>query len=158
MKENILDILTFLFDNYYIGDSKMPSSVSNFELEMCSLGFSKNQALAAVGWLHTLRYMRSKSSLSNVSSSLATRVYTEAEKQKICVKARALLQDLENKSILDVKTREIIVDMVLATGADSISYSDFLRVIGIIVYNQSSFPREILMAMELVDNNDILPN
>ena len=137
MKEDLLDILLYLFDTYYIGTDKMPADMETFGMELYLQGFTRKEIDRALNWLQVLGKMQRGlvSKKMKASKEHAIRIYTKEESLRLSIECQALLQDLQNKSLLSPVVREMIIDRIMATDAENISIVDFRRLVGLVMFN-----------------------
>jgi Smg protein len=130
MKESVLDILIYLFENYADPDSPSlietgqteiePSSSSGTardalrdELELA--GFPSTAIDSALAWLDALAATSEKSIAA--PATRAIRVFAESECSKLDTDCRNYILYLENIGILSAIQRELVVDRLLALAA-----------------------------------------
>src|SRR5579859_2745874 len=96
MKENVLDVLMYLFENYlYDDDTETEADRETLTVELEEAGFAKLEINKAFDWLENLARNPPESELP-VNQRDAIRVYAAAELEKLTVECRGFLHYLEN--------------------------------------------------------------
>jgi Smg protein len=111
MKENIFDVLMYLFDNYMDDDSEIPPDNEMVKTELLQAGFGHKDVVRAFDWLESL-------SLEGVDiapqASSSFRVFSPFEKERLDVECQDLILTLERMGILNSVNRELILDRAIA--------------------------------------------
>lgn len=151
MKENILDILLFVFDNYYIGSGRLPNDPIDFSFELHMVGFSQREIDGAIHWLQVLnkKHQQGAPILKTPCASNSIRAYDARELSKLDMDSRALLQSLQNKGLLAPIARELIIDSVMMIGAEKIELDDFKSLIGLVMFNHPDMYDVLQLITEL---------
>ena len=123
MKESVLDILIYLFENYADPDfqhqiesgSESGAARDALRDELTLAGFRPTAIDSALGWLDTL----AESSERNVVAPAprAIRIFADNECEKLDTDCRNYILYLENIGILNAAQRELVVDRLLALQA-----------------------------------------
>jgi len=150
MKENVLDLLMYLFENYIYDE---PDATPDREVLSDSLeeaGFTTNEIERAFAWLDELAEQR-RLVAANASDATPTegipqfpsnqipkscRVFTTKEVERLDLDARGLLLYLENMGVLDSISRELVIDRLMALDADEVSMDDVKWVVLMVLFNQ----------------------
>lgn len=159
MKEDILDILLYLFDTYYVGAVKMPADMETFGMELYLQGFTRSEIDGALTWLQVLGRMQRCSGNKakiNLSREKAIRVYTKEESLRLNIECQSLLQDLENKGYLEPASRELIIDRIMATDAKDINLTNFKRLVGLVMFNHPKIYDVLQIITELAPNYETI--
>ena len=135
MKENVLDVLTYMFESYF----EEADAVFNRETlleELVEVGFDHSDVEKAFDWLADLP--TSSEDLQLTSPQLATtRVDSEAEIKKLDLQCQGYLLELEQMGILTPVSRELVIDRLMALEADEINIEQLRWVCLIVLYNLS---------------------
>ena len=120
MKESVLDILIYLFENYADPDfqheietgSEPGATRDALRDELKLAGFRATAIDSALAWLDTL----AESSERSVAAPAprAIRIFAESECEKLDTDCRNYILYLENIGILTATQRELVVDRLLA--------------------------------------------
>ena len=137
MKENVLDVLMYLFENYMDEEEDLGADRETLKLELQEAGFAHGEVDKAIAWLEDLAKLReSESEVTSTTNLKASRVYSELEAKKIDVECRGFLMFLENIGVLNRHTREMGIDRVMALGADDIDIEQLKWVVLMVLFNQ----------------------
>lgn len=135
MKENILDVLMYLFENYMndeIEDDRDEEALRN---ELQQAGFHHRQISKAFDWLEGLTSLQDEALIPAQHTS-SIRVYTEQETERLDTEARGFLQFLENVGVLDHSARELVVDRIMALDAEDVDMEHIKWVVLMVLFNQ----------------------
>lgn len=134
MKENVFDVLMYLFENYIYDDEPQPDRES-LESELFEAGFQPLEIRKAFTWLDELARSRELPS-EGIDSSQAIRVFTDKEQAKIDTDTQGFLLYLEQVGVITVTSRELIIDRLMALDDEEID-PDLVRWVTLMVlYNQ----------------------
>ncbi len=136
MKENVLDVLMYLFDNYMSDDIEFDTDEESLRVELQEAGFQSLEISKAFEWLEGLVALQDfpeKLPLVNTSS---LRIYTTEEAEKVDLDARGFLMFLEQTGVLDHNTREMVIDRVMALDEDEIDIEQLKWVTLMVLFNQ----------------------
>ena len=151
MKENVMDVLMFLFDNYLVmEDGGAYHDETTLTTELKEAGFESNNIAKAFNWLEDLAGMRPFDMISTEGKRHSFRIYTAEEKAKIDPDSRGFLLGLEQMGILDVPCREMIIDRAMAIDGAMIRLPQFKRIVGIILINRHDHEAVIAYLEDLI--------
>jgi len=137
MKENLLDVLMYLFENYLDEEEELTTDRDNLQLELNEAGFAKGDIERALVWLEDLTKLRESGFKNSLKDPKAFRVYTENELKKLNLECRGFLLFLEQIGVLGQQTREMVIDRVMALGNGvDIDIDQLKWVILMVVFNQ----------------------
>ncbi len=111
MKENIFDVLMYLFDNYMDDDSEIPPDNEMVKTELLEAGFGHKDVNRAFDWLESLS-LEGLDISPQASSSF--RIFSPFEKERLDVECQDLILTLERMGILNSVNRELILDRAIA--------------------------------------------
>jgi Smg protein len=135
MKENILDVLMYLFENYMNDEIETDKDEEALRSELQQAGFHQRQISKAFDWLDGLTTLQDdefKPTRQNVS----IRVYTDKEVERLDTESRGFLQFLENVGVLDHAAREIVVDRIMALDENEVDMEHLKWVVLMVLFNQ----------------------
>lgn len=135
MKENILDVLMYLFENYMDDDDQLSFDQESLKLELLAAGFPSGEISKAFDWLEGLAEQQLIAEAST-HKKLSTRVYLAEECEKLDVECRGFLLFLEQVGVLDTLSRELVIDRVMALDIDEFSLEQLKWVILMVLFNQ----------------------
>ncbi len=133
MKENIFDVLIYLFENYLDDAIELHPDSDDIKTELLQAGFEATEVRNAFDWLETLT---EKSSIKPSISS-AFRIFCPQEEIKLDLECRSLLLFLEHSNILTPTTREIVIDRIMAVDNETISLDELKWTVLMVLLSQS---------------------
>ena len=151
MKENILEVLMYLFENYMIEDSELQPDRADLEHELTSMGFTNGEIGKAFNWLEDLSELCEFNPHDDSNKSIyAYRHYTAHETQKINVEVQGVLLLLEQSGMINSKIREIIIDRIMALDIEDNDTDNSKWVIMMVLCNIDTTDSTLELAEELV--------
>ena len=137
MKENVLDVLMYLFENYLDDDdNETEADRETLTVELEEAGFAKNEINKAFDWLENLARNPPDDSEQPIAQRDALRVYAPQELEKLTVECRGFLQYLENIGILEAAQREVVVDRIMALDGAEIDLEQVKWIILMVLFNR----------------------
>ncbi len=150
MKENVLDLLMYLFENYIYDEPDTTPDRDALSDSLEEAGFSANEIDRAFAWLDELAQQRqlaagdqsgnqpgaSMPTFPNNEPPRSCRIFNLEEIQRMDLDARGLLLYLENMGVLDPISRELVIDRLMALDADEVSMDDVKWVVLMVLFNQ----------------------
>ena len=115
MKETVLDVLMFLFENYHDTEVLDAENQDNLRDELTSAGFPTDEVNLAFGWLDGLEEQRR---IPRHASLGAIRVYAPQEMAKLSTECRGFLLYPEQLGILTPDSRELVIERLLTLESD----------------------------------------
>jgi Uncharacterized protein conserved in bacteria len=112
MKETVLDVLMYLFENYHETEFEDSSNRPTLLVELEAAGFPADEIGHAFSWLEGLA--SSRGAAGEPSQVGALRLYTRSESERLSPECRGLLMHLEQLGILTPTTRELVIGRLLA--------------------------------------------
>jgi len=135
MKENVLDILMYLFENYISDEVELEPDEDILRSELVSAGFRGNDIEKAFDWLEDLAQMQEMPRRSDGYGEQSIRVYTDSEQDRLDADARGFLLFLEQLDVLDSLSREVVIDRVMALEAEEIDLDQLKWVVLMVLFN-----------------------
>ena len=132
MKENVLDVLMYLFQNYMDEADADPDRAS-IQSELLAAGFPSREIHQAFEWLDSLTDRQTTPLVVDPGSC---RIYIGPELDKLDVECQGFLLLLEQTGILDSETRELVIDRVMALESDDIGLHQLKWIILMVLFNQ----------------------
>lgn len=132
MKENVIDVLIYLFENYMEGGETSSPDPDQLRDELLEAGFPQPEISKALEWLDTL----SEHQAIQPMSEPAFRIFAEEESAKLDTECRGLLLFLEQTGILTAESRERVIDRVMAISKPSLTLEDLKWVILMVLFSQ----------------------
>ena len=139
MKESILDVLLYLFEHYLADDADLVRDRDALKSgplfdELGQAGFSPAEINKAFEWLDALATQRPAASPARIGGP--TRVYADAELDRLDLECRGFLMFLEQHGVLDAGQRELVVDRAMALEQDEMDLDDLKWVVLMVLFNQ----------------------
>ena len=145
MKENVIDVLLYLFENYIDTDDVNKPDKDALETELEQVGFPELEIHKAFDWLENMTVVAEDASeTEEMLPELAIRFYTEAEMKRLDVACRGYLLFLEQVGVLDMDTREVVIERVMALDAEEIDLEQMKWVVLMVLFYQPG--REVAYA------------
>lgn len=136
MKENVFDVLMYLFEHYMDGELDLKPDQESLKMELMEVGFRHGEISKAFNWLEGLSLLRENTLKNALTSNYSIRIFTAQEKRKLDMNCRGFLLYLEQVGILDAATRELAIDRVMALESDEIDLDQLKWVILMVLFNQ----------------------
>lgn len=111
MKENIFDVLMYLFENYMDEESEIPPDNDFVKTELVEAGFDYQDVTRAFDWLESLA-VEENDIIPQASSSF--RIFSQLEKARLDIECQDLILVLERQGILNSVNRELVLDRAVA--------------------------------------------
>jgi Smg protein len=134
MKENVLDILIHLFENFLDADDDTTPSREALKQELEQVGYPDADIERALAWLESLAADPDRA--MNEGTARAVRVFSGQEQVRLDTDVRGYLLHLENLGILSVAQREVVIDRLLALEADDIDIEQLKWVVLMVLFSQ----------------------
>lgn len=135
MKENVLDVLMYLFENYMDSEVVAVPDEELLKVELVEAGFAHAEVNKAFAWLEGLALLR-ENLPQTTAARRPLRMYTCLEQAKLNVECRGFLQFLEGVDVLDPAHRELVVDRVMALETEEIDLDQLKWVVLMVLFNQ----------------------
>ncbi len=132
MKENIFEVLIYLFENYLDNEVEMLPDSDAIRTELLEAGFEDLEVSKAFDWLESLGSLREVEPI--VSS--AFRIFSDEEMNKLDLECRDFLIFLEHSGILIADSREIVIDRVMALENEEISLEKLKWIVLMVLLSQ----------------------
>ena len=135
MKENVLDVLMYLFENYFYDEPDEQPDRESLEENLHEAGFSNGEIDKAFEWLDGLAEQRFQPDF-NMQTAEPIRVFIDSEINRLDTNCRDFLLYLSNIGILDPQRREQVLDRLMALESDEITLEDVKWVVLMVLFNQ----------------------
>ena len=134
MKETILDVLLFLFENYFYDDPDAVRDRDSLQHGLIQAGFSPAEISKAFDWLEELANQRP--AVADARADGPVRVFAEAERDRLDRDCLGFLMFLEQHGVLDADRRELVIDRAMALDQDEVDVDDLKWVVLMVLFNQ----------------------
>jgi Smg protein len=134
MKDNVLDLLIYLFENYMNADEVVRPDRETLKCELDKAGFAERDVDRALQWLDGLSGVQ----LGKVAEATtrAVRIFSRHEALHLDTDVRGYLMHLENISILSSAQRELVIDRLMALETDDIDIEQVKWVVLMVLFSQ----------------------
>lgn len=136
MKESVLDVLIYLFENYMFDDDGYEPDQETLMLELSQAGFEHGMIDQAFEWLEnlaTLCEQHPEELPMDLGGSI--RHFTAEESEHLNLEARGLLLSLEQCGVLNPISREMVIDQLMALGVEPVEIDHIKWVILMVLSN-----------------------
>lgn len=134
MKEDMFEVLMYLFENHMQGDCKLHLTEEALLQELETVGFNAVTIDRALSWLDGLVMVQECTvPLSTLESF---RIFTPYETYKLSSEIIGFLLSLEQKSILNPITRELVINRLLAIEEEELTLPQVKWIILLVLFNQ----------------------
>lgn len=159
VKESVLDVLMYLFENYFDEEQTVEPDRTDLESRLVQAGFGNSLVNQAFDWLEDLSNTIPALERSN-STSAHTRIYTDEETARLNTAGIGFLTFLEQNGILDFTSRERIIDRVMALDTHEIDSDQLKWVVLMVLLNQPEEKNTNLAWLEelVYDDRSSLPH
>ncbi|AIR70418.1 MULTISPECIES: DUF494 family protein [Dickeya] len=133
----MFDVLMYLFETYIHNETEMRVDQDTLTDDLTRAGFDRDDIYSALDWLEKLADLQEGQTppLALASDSLALRIYTAEEEQRLDVDCRGFLLFLEQIKVLNLETREMVIDRVMALETQDFDLEDLKWVILMVLFN-----------------------
>lgn len=157
MKEDMLEVLIYLFENYIADGVAFDPSHDELADELAGAGFPGEEIEKAFIWLEGLLEIAEQDTQHNQPHAPESwRYYTSDEFERLKLEGTSLLTRLVDAGVLDQFLREMVVDRVMALDSAEVNIDHIKWVILMVLSNQPGFS-EIAEWAEVVVTEDLAP-
>ena len=136
MKENVLDVLIYLFENYMFDNDEMEPDQEMLSVELVQAGFDQAMIERAFEWLENLALLCEGPSQDLIGAEPGSiRHFHAMEAERITVESQGLIIKLEQCGVLNAASREMVIDQLMALGSDNIDIEHVKWVILMVLCN-----------------------
>ncbi|MBM0104414.1 DUF494 domain-containing protein [Steroidobacter sp. S1-65] len=153
MKESVLDILIYLFENYFDADLDCAPEPDRDTLrdELERAGFSEREVGRALEWLEQLSADPNRA--GGIPGSRAIRIFDAHEQARLDTDCRGYILYLENIGIISPAQRELVIDRLLALDVQQIDIEQVKWVVLMVLFSQPGQQSAYLRMEDLVFDN-----
>ncbi len=135
MKENVIDVLMYLFETYVDTEEEPEPDHNELRIELSRAGFGDAEIERALDWLDGLTDQQESLGYGNQTAH-GTRIYNEFEHNRLDSFCRGYITYLEQIAILSPTQREILVDRLLALESTDIDVEQIKWVVLMVLFSQ----------------------
>jgi len=134
----MFDILMYLFESLIHNESDFHVDQETLTEELVRAGFHHDEIYKALAWLEKLAALQEtehKPYLTPGACSAVNRVYVDTELAVLDVEARGFIMFLEQINVLDVTTREMVIDRLMEIDNQEFCLEDLKWIILMVLFN-----------------------
>lgn len=133
----MMDILMYLFETYIQSESELLVDQDALSEELLRAGFHQDDIYKSLDWLEKLAALQETEHTPYVNHSAITsmRIYTEKEMIRMDTACRGFLLYLEQIDVLNVDTREMVIDRVMELDTQEFVLDDLKWIILMVLFN-----------------------
>jgi Smg protein len=132
MKENVFDVLMYLFENFMDDEEEILPDNDVVRTELLAAGFEQIEVNKAFDWLESLGFQ------GTIKPTVASafRIFCAEEIARLDLECRSFIMFLEQSGILTATNREIVIDRVMALGNEEISIEKLKWIVLMVLLSQ----------------------
>jgi Smg protein len=135
MKENMFDVLMYLFEHYYMDEeTELSPDRESLHSELLEAGFPSSDINQAFEWLEDLAVQPHQVQAPQTENAL--RIYSDVECERLDTESRGFLLFLEQMGILTPDARERVIDRAMALDTGDFDISQLKWVVLMVLFNQ----------------------
>ena len=135
MKENVIDVLMYLFETYVDTEEEPEPDQNELRIELSRAGFGDAEIERALEWLDGLTDQQESLDYGSQTAH-GTRIYNDVEHERLDSFCRGYITYLEQICILSPTQREILVDRLLALDSAEIDVEQIKWVVLMVLFSQ----------------------
>jgi len=140
----------YLFEYYMDDDNQFNHDQEFLKAKLMEAGFPRSNISKAFNWLEDLIEQQPSEEQAIPQKSLSMRVYSSEECARFNTECRGFLCYLEQMSILDTVSRELVIDRVMALESDEFDIEQLKWVILMVLFNQPDHKEAFTWMEDLV--------
>ena len=154
----MFEVLMYLFENYMDGSVSLNADQDTVVSELEQAGFLRSEIGRALDWLDGLNRVQETVQAGPQFTLHAIRHYAPEESERLGMDGMGFLLYLEQLSILDPMTREVVIDRIMALDHREVDLGGIKWVVLIALFNQpdKKSALSLLQDMILSDAFDVL--
>lgn len=154
MKEDVLDVLLYVFENYQETGLPPQSNHATLKTELEAAGFPQQEVDHACAWLEGLALQQQAPGQAPTAG--AARVFSPAELACLSTECRGFILHLEHLGILTPELRETVMDRLMALAehqdAEELDIEQAKWVVLMVLFNQPGQEAAYAWVEDLVYN------
>ncbi len=153
MKESVLDVLMYIFDNYVEDDVEFVPDQESLKIQLTEAGFRDNQIDKAFAWLEGLASQREVTDAIDLTNVQSLRIFSDEEMERLDAECRGFLLFLEQAGVLNSRERELVIDRIMALESNEIDLHQLKWVVLMVLFNQPDKEAAITWMEDIVMDN-----
>lgn len=133
----MFDVLMYLFETYIHNEVEMRVDQDKLTRDLADAGFDHEDIYNALVWLEKLADYQDglTEPMQLAADPLSMRMYTTEECQRLDATCRGFLLFLEQIQVLNLETREMVIERVLALDTAEFELEDLKWVVLMVLFN-----------------------
>jgi Smg protein len=150
MKQTVIDILIYLFENYMDDELDIAFDQNEIKLQLKDAGFESAQVTRALDWLEDLSNAAESSGETDAALATSTRIFTDTESLKLDLECRGFLYFLEQVGVLDSENRELVIDRVMALDNEEVDLEELKWIVLMVMFNKPGHEHSLAWMEDIV--------
>jgi Smg protein len=151
MKENVFDVLMYLFENYYMDDDNPAApDRESVQQELSKAGFPSQEIERAFQWMEELANDEAPPALE---AERSVRLFSNREMDRLDTECRGFILFLEQMGVLSPASRELAIDRAMALENEDFDLDQLKWVILMVLFNQPGEEAAYAWVEDLVFDN-----
>ena len=151
MKENVFDVLMYLFENYYMDDDNPAApDRESVQQELSKAGFPSPEIERAFLWMEELA---SDDTTPALETERSMRLFSSREMDRLDTECRGFILFLEQMGVLSPASRELVIDRSMALENEDFDLDQLKWVILMVLFNQPGEEAAYAWVEDLVFDN-----
>ncbi|MFU0909995.1 DUF494 family protein Smg [Kluyvera intermedia] len=133
----MFDVLMYLFETYIHNEAEMRVDQDRLTRDLTDAGFEREDIFNALMWLEKLADYQEGlvEPMQLASDPLSVRIFTYEESQRLDASCRGFLLFLEQIQVLNLETREMVIERVMALDTAEFELAELKWVILMVLFN-----------------------
>ena len=133
----MFDVLMYLFETYIHTETDMRVDQDKLTRDLTDAGFEREDIFNALIWLEKLADYQEGlvEPMQLASDPLSVRIFTEEESPRLDASCRGFLLFLEQIQVLNLETREMVIERVMALDTAEFELEELKWVILMVLFN-----------------------
>ncbi|BDH44371.1 protein Smg [Salmonella enterica subsp. enterica serovar Choleraesuis] len=133
----MFDVLMYLFETYIHNEAEMRVDQDKLTRDLAEAGFDREDIYNALLWLEKLADYQDGlvAPIQLASDPLSMRIYMPEETQRLDAQCRGFILFLEQIQVLNLETREMVIERVMALETDEFDLEDLKWVVLMVLFN-----------------------
>lgn len=133
----MFDVLMYLFETYIHNEPEMRVDQDQLTDDLAEAGFHRDDIYNALNWLEKLADLQEGENAPYFffNDTATTEIYTEEEGVRLDASCRGFLLFLEQIQVLNLETREMVIDRVMALDNTEFDLEDLKWVVLMVLFN-----------------------
>jgi len=151
MKENVFDVLMYLFENYYMDeDHPVTPDRESVQQELSQAGFPTPEIDRAFLWMEGLAC---DSNPPDTQSERSLRLFSSREMERLDIDSRGFILFLGQMGVLSPASRELVVDRAMALENEDFDLDQLKWVVLMVLINQPGEEAAYAWVEDLMSDN-----